>query len=312
MKLKAIGIFSLAVFGVLLLTAPFALAQDAADDSPEKAAKEKEKKWDVLNPPFKLNSVKIDTDETTWSSLDITPDGKKFFFDMLGDIYVVDIEGGQAKAITQDFAWNFQPAVSPDGTKIAFISDRGGLSNLWVMNIDGTNMKQISKETANLIHSPKWSPDGEYIAVMKGIMSTRSIPAGEIWMYHKTGGSGLQIKKRVNGKRDQKNIADPAFSPDGKYLYYTQDVTPGSTFDYNRDPLKSIFAITRYEFKEGREERFISGSGGAIVATPSPDGKKVAFIRRVRNKTVLFLKDIETGSETPIYSEMERDMQEGF
>ena len=63
---------------------------------------------------------------------------------------------------------------------------------------------------------------------------------------------------------------------------------------------------------EGKEERYISGTGGAIVATPSPDGKHIAFIRRMRNKTALFLKDIETGIEKPIYTEMERDMQEGF
>ena len=143
-------------------------------------------------------------------------------------------------------------------------------------------------------------------------MSRRSIPAGEIWLYHHTGGSGLQIKKRRNGPADQKNTADPAFSPDGKYLYYTSDITSGTTFSYNRDPLKSIFAITRYDMEKGREERFISGTGGAIVPTPSPDGKYIAFIRRIRNKTALFIKDLATGMEKPVYRELERDMQEGF
>jgi Tol biopolymer transport system component/imidazolonepropionase-like amidohydrolase len=268
--------------------------------------------WDVQKPPFPLNSVTIETDETTWSSLDVTPDGKKFFFDMLGDIYVVDIEGGQATPLTQNFSWDIQPAVSPDGTKIAFISDRDGMSNVWIMNIDGTNPKQISRERQNIMHSPKWSPDGEYIVANKGIMSSRSIPAGEIWMFHKSGGGGIAIKRRNNGRRDQKNIADPVYSPDGKYLYWTQDVTPGFTFSYNRDPLKSIFAITRYDLAKGREEFFIGGTGGAIIPTPAPDGKSVAFIRRIQNKTALFLKDLETGDETPIYTEMERDMQEGF
>jgi Tol biopolymer transport system component/imidazolonepropionase-like amidohydrolase len=278
-----------------------------AQETPEAKAA-----WDVLNPPFKLSSVSIDTDETTWSSLDITPDGKKMVFDMLGDIYIVDLAGGEAKALMQNFSWDIQPAVSPDGSQIAFISDRDGISNVWTMNLDGSNLKQVSKEKQNIIHSPKWSPDGEYIAATKGIMSSRSIPAGEIWLYHHSGGGGLVIKKRVNGRRDQKNIADPVFSPDGKYIYFTQDITPGSTFSYNRDPLKSIFAIVRYDLDKGKEEQFTGGTGGAIVATPSPDGKSVAFISRVRNKTVLFLKDLETGLETPLFTEMERDMQEGF
>ncbi|MEO9944527.1 amidohydrolase family protein [Paraglaciecola sp.] len=273
---------------------------------------ENKKEWDVLSPPLDLSTVSISTDETTWSSLDITPDDKHIVFDMLGDIFIVDSAGGDAKALTQDFAWNIHPAVSPDGKKIAFISDRGGLSNLWVMNLDGTNLKQVSTEKYNLIHSPKWSPDGQYIAVSKGIMSSRSIPAGEIWLYHHAGGDGLAIKKRVNGKKDQKNIADPAFSPDGKYLYFTQDVSGGSTFSYNRDPLKGIFAITRYELATGEEERFVSGTGGSIVPTPSPDGKHLAFIRRVKNKTALFVKNLSTGLEKAVYLDLERDMQEGF
>lgn len=305
--LRAAGITSALCFSFLTFSQT---EQDEESLSAEPAQQNQD--WDVLNPPLDLATVSIDTNKTTWSSLDVAPDGKSIVFDMLGDIYITDINGGKSKALTQDFAWNIHPAVSPNGEKIAFISDRGGLSNLWVMNQDGTNLKQLSTEKHNLIHSPKWSPDGQYIAVSKGIMSSRSIPAGEIWLYHHSGGDGLPIKKRVNGKKDQKNIADPAFSPDGKYLYFTQDITAGSTFSYNRDPLKGIFAITRYELATGEEERFVSGTGGAVVPTPSPDGKHLAFIRRVKQKTVLFVKDLTTGMETPLYMDLERDMQEGF
>ena len=278
----------------------------------EREKENKEPEWDVLNPPFDLHEISIDTDETTWSSLDVSPSGEQLVFDMLGDIYITSINGGDALPLTQDFAWNIQPTFSPDGKKIAFISDRDGISNVWVMNNDGSELAQVTKEKNNLIHSPKWSPDGQYIAANKGIMSSRSIPAGEIWLYHHSGGDGMVIKKRVNGNSDQKNIADPAFSPDGKYLYYTQDVSAGSVFDYNRDPLKAIFAITRYDLTTGEEEQYISGTGGAVVPTPSPDGKHIAFIRRVKEKTVLFSKNIATGIETPLYFDLERDMQEGF
>lgn len=241
--------------------------------------------WDVSNPPYKLNEVAIKTTETTWSSLDVAPSGKFMIFDMLGDLYKVDIDGGDATPLTQDFAWNIQPSISPDGKHVAFISDRDGLSNVWLMDIDGGNLRQVTSEKNNLIHSPKWSPDGEYLVVTKGIMSSRSIPAGEVWMYHKSGGDGLQIKARNSGKRDQQNIADPVFSHDGKYIYFTENTVPGSRFEYNRDPLEGIFAITRFDRETGEESRYISGTGGAVVPTPSPDGKYVAFIRRVKDRT---------------------------
>ncbi|MGB2427059.1 MAG: amidohydrolase, partial [Alteromonas sp.] len=300
------------VFGWAALFTALAFTANSYADGHQETPGNDYSEWDVLTPPLTLSSIDIETDETTWSSLDVSPNGEHFVFDMLGDIYIVDINGGEAKPLTQDFAWNIHPAISPDGTEVAFISDRDGLSNIWIMDIDGTNLRQVTKEKNNIIHSPKWSPDGQYLVGTKGIMSSRSIPAGEIWMWHKSGGSGLVIKARIHGKSDQKNIADPAFSPDGKYIYYTQDVTPGSTFSYNRDPLKAIFAITRFDRKTGEEERYISGTGGAIVPTPSPDGRSVAYVRRVTNRTALFIKDIETGIEEPIFLGLERDMQEGF
>lgn len=303
------------LMSVALLNTSSLFAQENSSQKEETYTEDKFEEWDVLSPPLDLKTTDIETDELTWSSLDVTPDGKSIIFDMLGDIYKVSIEGGDAVSLTQDFAWNIQPSVSPDGKKIAFISDRGGLSNVWVMNIDGSDLKQISNEKSNTIHAPKWSPDGQYIAAMKGIMSRRSIAAGEIWLYHHAGGdagSGIKVIKRPGGNKEQNNIADPSFSPDGKYLYYTQSTSPGSVFSYNRDPLKGIFAVKRYDLEKGESETYISGTGGAVVPVSSPGGKYVAFIRRVKHKTGLFLKNTKDGSETPLYLDLERDMQEGF
>ena len=134
--MKNLTLKALAGFWVgALLCVPLHAAQATADSQEKEAKAEKSDKeeWDVLNPPFELSSLDINTDEVTWSSLDISPDGKQMAFDMLGDIFIVDSEGGDAKALTQDFAWNIHPAFSPDGSKIAFISDRGGLSNVCLL-----------------------------------------------------------------------------------------------------------------------------------------------------------------------------------
>ena len=269
-------------------------------------------KWDVTQPQGELKTITIDTDESTWSNLSVSQDGKTIAFDMLGDIYTVSINGGEGKPLVHGFDWNMQPAYSPDGKSIAFISDRDGTSNLWVMDSDGSNPRQISTEKTALIHTPSWSPDGNYVAVTKGFMSSRSIPAGEIWMYHRSGGSGVMVTERAYGPHTQKNMTDPAFSPDGKYLYYTDDVTSGRIWQYGKNATTELFNIMRHDLETGESSSYIGGAGGAIVPTPSPDGKYMAYLKREDTKTVLYLKDLKSGIDRRLSTEMERDHQETF
>ena len=87
--------------------------------------------WEVNNPDFSSQPrfASINVTEGTWVSLDVSPDGSTIVFDLLGDIYSLPIEGGKATAITQGMAWDIQPRFSPDGSQIAFISDRDGGDN---------------------------------------------------------------------------------------------------------------------------------------------------------------------------------------
>ena len=127
--------------------------------------------WEVSKPQGEVKNVTIDTTESTWSNLDVHPNGKTIIFDMLGDIYTMPITGGEATPLVKGYDWNMQATYSPDGSKIAFLSDRDGMINVWVMNADGSNPVQITKENNNTIHTPTWSPDGQYIAVTRGVMS---------------------------------------------------------------------------------------------------------------------------------------------
>ena len=268
--------------------------------------------WDVTQPQGEMRSITIDTTETTWSNLTISADGTTIAFDMLGDIYTMPITGGEAQPLVQGFDWTMQPSYSPDGKSIAFVSDRDGATNLWVMDANGENPRQITTEKTALVHTPTWSPDGDYIAVTKGFMSSRSIPAGEIWIYHRSGGDGVMVTERAYGQHTQKNMTDPAFSPDGKYLYYTDDVTDGQTWLYGKNSTTELFNIMRYELASGDIISYIGGAGGAIVATPSPDGQHLAYLKREDTKTVLYLKDLKSGIDRRLTTEMERDHQETF
>lgn len=280
----------------------------------KKNKKEKEKedpKWEVANPgkDFNYKTHSFTTDEGTWMNLDVSPDGKTIVFDMLGDIYTVPISGGTAKAIRTGIPFEIQPRFSPDGTKISFTSDAGGGDNIWVMNADGSDAKQVTKEDFRLLNNAVWSADGNYLIARKHFTSGRSLGAGEMWQYHKSGGTGLQLTKRKN---DQQDVNEPFVSPDGKYLYYSEDMYPGGYFQYNKDPNDQIYVIKRYEFETGKTETITGGPGGAARPTVSRDGKKLAFVKRVRTKSVLYIHDLETGQEWPIYDKLNKDQQEAW
>ena len=167
--------------------------QDQDKDKDKKDDKKDEKKDEKKGLPLKSDrKVTFTTDEGTWLSLDVSPDGKTIVFELLGDIYTLPIEGGKAKLIDGGMAFDSQPRFSPDGQWIAFLSDREGSENVWIMKADGSGPKQVSKDPNNEFASPAWDPSGKYIYVSK---TKFGIGPREIWMYHVDGGTGVQITK---------------------------------------------------------------------------------------------------------------------
>jgi len=289
-------------------------AESKTSDKVDNADKKDDKpKWDVNNPPGPSRTVNLDVTSGTWMSLDISPDGRTIVFDLLGDLYTIPITGGEATPITSGMAWDFQPRFSPDGSRIAFTSDRGGGDNIWTIPVggskDGRDAKQITKESYRLLTQPIWTPDGQYIIARKHFTSRRSLGAGEMWLYHASGTAtdGVQMTAKPT---DQKDVGEPSLSPDGKFLYYSWDATPGGSFEYNKDSTGQIFIISRLNRETGEVEPWITGPGGACRPVPSPDGKRLAFVRRDRYETCLFVQDIASGLVRKVRSNLERDMQE--
>jgi Tol biopolymer transport system component/imidazolonepropionase-like amidohydrolase len=273
------------------------------------AADDEIEEWDTNAPPGEPRTIPIDTRSGTWMSLDVSPDGQTIAFDLLGDIYTLPIGGGEAKAINSGLSWSMQPRFSPDGSEIAFTSDAGGGDNIWIAGADGSNPRQLTKEDFRLLNNPYWSPDGTYIAARKHFTTTRSLGTGEIWIYHRNGGGGVPVVERPD-KKYQKELGEPAFSPDGRYIYFSADSTPGSTFVYAQDSNGQIFEIRRHDLWTGETESFVTGAGGAVRPAPSPDGHYLAFVRRIRARSALFLKDLESGAERVIYKNLDQDLQE--
>lgn len=285
---------------LLVILSQFAYSQKKADPP----------KWNVEKPAGPVKSLSFTTDEGTWMNLDVSPDGKQIVFDLLGDIYTMPVGGGKATILAAGPAYEVQPRFSPNGKFISYTSDKEGGDNIWLMNADGSGKRSLTKETFRLLNNAVWTPDNQYIIARKHFTSTRSLGAGEMWQYHIAGGGeGIQLTKRKN---DQQDAGEPEVSPDGKYVYYSEDVSPGPYFQYNKDPNGEIYNIKRINRESSETETVAGGQGGAARPELSPDGRLLAFVKRVRLKSVLFIQDLSTGEEWPVYDDLSRDQQEAW
>jgi imidazolonepropionase-like amidohydrolase/Tol biopolymer transport system component len=282
----------------------------AAARSPATQPEAKPAKWDVNAPPGMVTrEIRIDTSEGSWMNVDVSPDGRTIAFDLLGDIYTMPIAGGTPRRIAEGLAYEQQPRFSPDGRRIAFVSDRGGGDNIWIMNADGSDKRPLTKEDFRLLNQPSWSPDGRFIVAKKHFTTGRSLGTGEVWLYHVSGGGGVPLVKRPN-EQHQKELGEPIYAPDGKAIYFTRNITPGPVFQYAQNSNTDLFDIERYDLDTGEVTTAVSGVGGSVRPTPSPDGKKIAFVRRERARSKLYVKDLVSGEERKVYDALDQDVQE--
>ncbi len=306
--------------GLLSIPAPALQAQEGTDDT---------EAWDVTAPRGETREIEFTTSEGTWMSVDIAADGKWVVFDLLGHVYRVPAAGGEAVSLTQGsgVAVNFHPRFSPDGSTIAFISDRGGQNNLWLMDADGSNPRPVFESQTLRAWEPAWSPDGRFIVVRRASTQRGSGGAG-LWMYSRDGGEGVELVGS-----DYSGAAWPAFSPDGGSLYFQIRTAPPGTWSGRTDLMQGHKQIRRLDLETGQVDEITSGitvqqgqtsSGGGIAPEVSPDGRWLAFARRIPDgtishkglrfgpRTALWLRDLETGAESLLMDPIEVDMAEGM
>lgn len=282
-----------------------------------------EQQGETPRPPEGLilktaETIEFETDEVTWPSLDVSPDGKTIIFDLLGDLYTMPIEGGAATRIMGGLSFESQPVYSPDGKSIAFLSDRSGIENLWIADADGSNPRAISKDgrtndRPQIMVSPAWTPDGQYIVVSK----SRPPDPGTFWlfMYHRDGGTGVRVGAAPppqpsadappNPQAPPPNRMGAAVSPDGRFIYYAQR---SGTFTYNAQfPLWQIY---RHDRDNGEASQVTNARGSAMRPLLSPDGKWLVYGTRHKTQTGLRVRNIESGAERWLVYPITRDDQE--
>jgi len=252
-------------------------------------------------PLVPTRPLKFTTDEGTWMSLDVSPDGKTIVFDLLGDIYTIPIGGGSANRITSGSGFDGQPRFSPDGKSIVFVSDRSGSENLYLVDPDGQHLRPMTRGPNQAYVSPAWTPDGQYVIVSK---------SNDLWLYHRNGGSGLRLTGQTpppqqggpGGGNAPSNFMGASATPDGRYIYASARVGPAG---YNQ--MMGSTQIVMYDRQTGRLERRTLNLGTGFRPQVSPDGKWLAYGSRRMAVTGLKLRELSSGDERWLANDIQRD-----
>lgn len=250
--------------------------------------------------------LKFTATTATWTQLDLSPDGRTILFDLLGDIYALDVSGGAARPLLTGMAFESNPVFSPDGKRFAFVSDRSGAMNLWVANLDGTGLKQLSRDTGMEVwSSPAWSPDGSRVYASR---MTRPTLAFELFLFDVNGGAGVKITEAGSPANwdTRHNALGVAASADGDFLYYSTKL--GHTWTEDDPP---NWQIARRDLRTGAEDMAVSAPGGALHPALSHDGKLLAYASRNGAETGLRLRNLVTGEDRWIAAKIDHDAQEG-
>jgi Tol biopolymer transport system component/imidazolonepropionase-like amidohydrolase len=300
MPLVRVALFA-AAFIVLTADALQPSAQQPQTPAQDEKAPPKEE-------PLPLKSdgkIEFTTDEGSWLSLDLSPDGRTIVFELLGDIYTLPFAGGTAVNIARGMAFDSQPKFSPDGKSIVFISDRSGAENLWVMEPDGKNPKVLTKGTRTKFASPTWTPDGKYIIASR----SAGTAVNSLWLYHKDGGSGIEMVRSMPagaaaGTAPRSSLG-AVVSPDGRWVFFAQRER---LFSYN--VTSAPYQIYRHDRETGETTRVTGAQGGGMRPMLTPDGKQLIYATRFDNKTGYRIREMETGEERWLLYPVTRDDHE--
>jgi imidazolonepropionase-like amidohydrolase/Tol biopolymer transport system component len=279
--------------------------------SPGKSGSEapQEKKEGPTSKPSGLSleatrKIEFSTDEGTWISLDVSSDGRKIVFDLVGHLYSLGINGGNAVPITSGFSFENQPRFSPDCQQIVYVSDRSGADNVWISNADGSAAKRLTNDVDTMFTSPGWTPDGRYILV------SRLKPKGygsalELWMYDVKGGSGIPVVEAKGTDNATGQIAMGAVSsPDGRYLYY--ETRPAGF------PENPKWQIARRDMQTGDTQTITNDASGAFRPALSPNGTKLVYATHYDSSSALRLRDLSTGEDRWLKYPIQRDSQDAW
>jgi Tol biopolymer transport system component len=198
------------------------------------------------------------------------------------EIYVMNADGSSPTRLTTNAVFDARPAWSPDGSKIAFESQRDGQNAVWVMYADGSAATRLSPHSAM---EPAWSPDGGKVAFSMD---------GGIFVINANGTGGTQLTSQPSGTPD----GQPAWSPDGTKIAFLRSTNPG--YD--------IYVMS----SDGTGQVDLTpNTAGSLEFQPnwSPEGRRIAFVSDRAGNDNIYSMNADGSGVTPLTTDPARDDQ---
>jgi Tol biopolymer transport system component len=217
----------------------------------------------------------IATGSKNMTNIAASPDGRTVAFAEAShdeNIWRMMLGAGWGKLIATTRP-DHSPHVSPDGTRIVFVSDRTGHQEIWVSDSDGKNQRQLTYSNGNA-GSPRFSPDGKFVAY-----DSQSGSANDIFIISSEGGAS----RRLTDLPESRNVL-PAWSADGRFVYFRSN----RAGDFNLWKMPA----------SGGEAKQITGQG-AFESFVSPDNKEI-YYSKGRGVPGLWRVAAEGGEESPV------------
>lgn len=201
------------------------------------------------------------------------------------NIWLYDLETGDLTQLTNRPHTDWAPALSPDGERIAWHAKDPDSNNwdIWVMNVDGSDMVNLTNTGEALDMLPEWSPDGEQIV----FVSNRDNVAGDNRDIYIMNADGSDVQRVAGGPYHD---IEPIWSPDGAYIAYASDVG-GDNYD-----------LMLVELETGIETPLVTTPARDTAPAWSPDGTQIAFSSDRDGTRDLWIVDLASGDEELLFA----------